>query len=334
MDMNPEKTLRRMIYGYQLSMTIGVFARLRLADIIQDGAMSVDEIASRSNTDRNALERLLLYLVDFDILSNNVDKYSLNEVSQFLTSNHPESYQRIAALPTYNWHWRAWGELLHGVIAGVTPFEKANDEPFFEYLAKHPEDAEYFNQLMGSHGEVENAIAIALNISGNSTVIDVGGGRGLLVAELLKRNSDLKGVVCDLESTRALALQTFEQEGLETRATFHVGNFFDSVPRGDYLVLKWILHDWNDNKAVEILKKCREAIAPQGRIFLVEYVNPENRSNPTNRTLDITMFVSTGGKERSLDEFEKLLSKSGFVLASSRAVDSKLPFSIIEGVPV
>lgn len=314
-------------------MALGVFAYLGIADILSASGHTAAQIAERVECDTDALRRLLLFLAEYEVLRWEApDKFTANEATALLRTDHPDSFRDIASLPTREWHWNAWGDLLTGVKTGETPFQIANGAPFFEYLSARPEDSGFFNRLMGGAEESEIAIASVLDVRDISTVVDVGGGRGVLLSHLLKRHPKLTGVLSDLAQACTEAETRFSQDQLTDRVRCEAGSFFDAVPSGDLLILKWILHDWNDHCASRILKNCRDALAPQGKLVVLEYLTDGAAGVGAARSLDLQMFVSTGGRERSTAEFSQLLEAAGFRVTAVAPVPCRLPIFKIEAV--
>ena len=229
--------------------------------------------------------------------------------------------------------WDAWEELLHGVKTGEIPFPKAHGVPPFEYLEKHPEDLEVFGESMTSLSRTENpTIAAAYEFSGVRRLVDVGGGHGSLLATILKANRKLKGVLFDQPSVLARAQkdQHVTAKGIAERCTLESGSFFEAVPKGgDAYIMKYILHDWNDEDCLKILANCRAAMNEKGRVLVVDNVIPPGNDPGWGKLLDIQMLI-IGGRERTKKEFAAMFAAAGLKLI--RVVPTKCPLSIVEGI--
>jgi len=231
-------------------------------------------------------------------------------------------------------HWRAWGEVLYSVRTGQPAFDHVFGMHQFEYFAEHPDAGRLFNEGMTSRSGQENdAIISAYDFSGLGTVVDVGGGLGTLLATVLQATAKTRGVLFDLPHVIASARTTVVQAGQPARCEFSQGDFLDAVPSGgDAYILKKVIHDWDDDRAVSILRNCRRAIHSAGRLLLIEPIIPSGNGPSFNKLLDLLMLVWTpGGKERTEAEHRTLLASAGFKLA--RIIPTSSPVSIIEAVP-
>jgi hypothetical protein len=232
-----------------------------------------------------------------------------------------------------NWGWDAWKELLHGAKNGEVPFIKAHGIPLFEYFEQHTEDLQVFGESMTSISVTENpAIAAAYKFSGIRTLVDIGGGHGSLLATILKANSKLKGMLYDQPSViaRAEKDQHVTAKGIAERCKLESGNFFEAVPKGgDAYIMKYILHDWNDEKCVKILSNCRASMNEKGKVLVVDNVIAPGNDPSWGKLLDIQMLI-IGGRERTKKEFAAMFAAAGLKL--TRVVPTKGPLSIVEGV--
>jgi 16S rRNA G1207 methylase RsmC len=171
------------------------------------------------------------------------------------------------------------------------------------------------------------------DFSNFGTVVDVGGGHGGLITSILKNNPKVKGVLFDAPEVIEGARPKLEAAGLAERCETVAGDFFKSVPAGgDAYVMKWIIHDWDDEKSITILRNCRSRMRANGRLVLVDCVVPESDEPHFSKFIDLNMLVMTGGKERTAKEFEQLLSAAGFKLL--RIIPTELPTSIVEAQPL
>ena len=229
--------------------------------------------------------------------------------------------------------WDGWEELLHGVQTGEVPFLKAHGMPPFEYLEKHPEHLEVFGESMTDLSRIENpAIAAAYKFSAVRTLVDVGGGHGSLLGTILKANPKLKGVLFDQPSVIARARQDqyVTARGIAERCRLEAGSFFEAVPKGgDAYIMKYIIHDWNDEQSMKILANCRAAMNEKGRVLVVDAVIPPGNDPGWGKLLDINMLI-IGGRERTKPEFAAMFAKAGLKL--TRVIATKCPLGIVEAV--
>lgn len=229
--------------------------------------------------------------------------------------------------------WDAWEELLHGVKTHEIPFVKAHGIMPFEYLERHPEDLAVFGESMTSLSATDNpAIVSAYTFAKMGTLVDIGGGHGSLLAAILRANPNLHGVLFDQPSVIARAQQDqhVTAAGVSERVTLRSGNFFEEVPSGgDAYIMKYILHDWNDEQCVNILRNCRAAMNEKGRVLVVDNVIPPGNDPSWGKLLDIQMLI-IGGRERTKKEFADMFLEAGLKMA--RVIPTSCALSIVEGI--
>jgi hypothetical protein len=231
-------------------------------------------------------------------------------------------------------HWEHWGQLLYAVQTGKTAAEKLRGAPFFDYLETDPELAKVFNDAMtGVSGLAIETLMPAYDFSDRRLIVDVGGGHGALLAAVLAQAQDASGVLFDLPSVVADAGPLLEAAGVSSRCTVTGGSFFDSVPEGgDAYLLKTIIHDWDEDSAIAILRSVRSAIVDGGKLLLIELVLPEGTPLHPGMLIDLEMLVTAGGRERTAAEYAELLARAGF--RQTRVVPTAGPMSVVEAVPV
>ena len=201
----------------------------------------------------------------------------------------------------------------------------------FEFFAANPEESEIFNDAMSAMSAMSApAIVEAYDFSGVETLADIAGGHGLLLSQILKANQGLKGILFDLEHVIAGAGETFQREGVADRVATATGDFFKEVPTADAYIMKHIIHDWDDDRAVQIMKAIHKAMPDNGRMLVVEMVVPEGNEPHPSKVLDLEMLTLPGGVERTEKEFRNLFESAGFKL--SHVIPTRSAFSILEGV--
>jgi hypothetical protein len=228
----------------------------------------------------------------------------------------------------------SWGHLVHSVKTGEPAFPEVYGTTAWEYRATHPEESEIFDAAMTGLSLAEaEAVVRSYDFSGTGALVDVGGGKGTLLAAILAANPALRGILFDQPHVVADAKDLLERAGVADRCEVVAGSFFEAVPEGaDAYLLKSIIHDWDDAAAIEILCKCRAAMADTARLLLVERgIRPANESDPA-KFIDLMMLVMLGGRERTAEEYERLYTEAGFKLTNIIHTGSLL--DIIEGVPV
>jgi len=306
-------------------------ATLGIADLVAEAPKTIDELARATHTHAPSLGRLLRALTSLGIFrEEDASRYSQSPLSDVLRADHPQSIRRWAMMLGAGFVWRPSGELTVTIRTGQPAFEHVYDAPFFEYLASHPHDAAVFNAAMSSLPAYISAIVNAYDFSTFERIVDVGGGHGALLIGILSKNPRVRGVLYDLRAVVDNAPAPAEQS-VADRLEIVAGNFFDAVPaRADAYLLKGIIHDWNDESAVRILKNCRRAMRPDGRLLIFDTVLTPS-SDPASAIMDVLMMILTGGRERTESEFRSLLDTAGFSLVN---VTPTMGASILESRPI
>ena len=329
----PQAILGEMINGYWVTQTITAAARLGVADHLADGPKSVAALAERVGAHAGSLYRLLRACASIGIFSEDASHaFSQTTLSEALRSGVPGSMRGLAMM-TGLLHMRAWPEILHSVRTGETAFKKVFGSEIFEHLPRDPEAARAFDEAMaGYSASTAAAVAAAYDFSKFATIVDVGGGSGALLGAILGRAPAARGINFDLPHCADRARAHFERLGQSARVEVQGGDFFASVPSGDAYTMKMILHDWDDERSIAILRNVRKAIAPGGTLLVLETVIPPGNTPSSGKLLDINMLVMTGGRERTEAEFASLYRAAGFEL--TRVIPAHPAASVIEGRPV
>jgi hypothetical protein len=305
-----------MIEGYKDTQFVALAARLGIADLLGDGPLTSQELADATGADPDALYRALRVLAVKGILAELPDRrFAITPISDLLRTQHPASRREIAVFDAGPWY-RAYGALAHTVATGENAFRHVHGVSLFEYLADHPDEARMFDRRMTSFSTVEiPQIVEAYDFSAARTVVDVGGGEGRLMAAVLAAYPALRGVIFDLPHVVVGAERALREGGVADRCTLTGGDFFESVTsEADLYLLKWIIHDWEDDEAVKILRSCARAMDPAGKILLAEMVIGAANSGDDGPLLDIHMMVLPGGRERTEAEFAQLFAAAGLRL--------------------
>ena len=331
----PQVVLSQMINGYWVTGSIHAAARLGVADRIGEAPRPVGELAREVNADAEALYRLLRALAGLGIfVEGPARSFGHTPLSQALRDGVPGSMRGLAVM-TGLLHMRAWPEIVHSVRTGQTAFEKVFGKPIFEHIPGDPELGGAFDAAMASYTAATSAaVAAVYDFSRYRKFVDVGGGNGALVAAILPNVPLASGVVFDLPPVAERARALLASRGLAGRCEVVGGDFFEAVPAGgDAYSLKMIVHDWDNERSIAILRNVRRAIRPEGRVLLMEAViDPQSGAGAPGKLLDVNMLVMTGGRERTADEFAALFAASGFAL--ERIVPANPTVSVIEGRPV
>nr|ASA49575.1 O-methyltransferase [Actinoallomurus sp.] len=293
---------------------IRVVATLRVADRLADGPLPVGELAGQVGADQDALLRVLRYLVHFGLFTESAaGTFGLTPLGEGLRDDHPSGRRGWLDLDGVAGRIDlAFTGLLHTVRTGRPAYPEVHGRPFWTDLAQNEHLAASFDALMAGHASWFAQVATAYDWSGTRTVVDVGGGTGELLIALLEEVSHLKGTVVDVPATAKAARDHIAKAGLAERCEVVEGDFFDALPPGaDRYLLSNVLHDWDDENAIAILRRCAEAAGPNGAVLLVEELADEEATGLDIARMDLRMFVLTGGKERSAAEFGTLAAEVG-----------------------
>lgn len=295
-------------------MAVRVAATLRIADHLAGGPRTGAELAELAGVDPDALDRVLLHLAGrgvFDL--DDAGRYRLTPIGAPLASDHPGGMRDMLDIDgPVGRAELAFVQLLHCVRVGDAGYPVQFGNDFWADLAAHPDRCAAFGQRMGADIAVRGPDVVAgYDWGALRCVVDVGGGDGSLLIELLHKFPDLRGVVVDLPDTAAVAARAIAAAGLADRARAVGGSFFDPLPTGgDAYVLSSVLHNWNDGRAVTILRRCAAAAEQQGgRVFVIERIGADGESVGT--TMDLRMLVYYGGRERGVTELAVLAAAAG-----------------------
>ncbi|NKB44241.1 MAG: methyltransferase [Alphaproteobacteria bacterium] len=327
----PQDIMLRLIVGHWLSRLVMVAAELRLADLLKGGPRSVEDLATEANVRAPQLYRALRALASVGVFAETDDKkFETTPLAATLEADAPGSMRVSALLRNSDYQWDAWQELLHGIKTDEVPFVKAHGIPVFEYLEEHPEELDIFHEATTSL--TNPAVAESYDFSNYRSVVDLGGGHGAFLSAILDVNPHLQGTLFDQPSVIAGAKQSpyMTAEGIKDRCNLQSGSFFESIPEGhDIYTLKYIIHDWDDEKAVKILSNCRTAMTDDSRVLVVDSVILPGNDQGHAKLLDIEMLV-VGGRERTEADFSNVFEKAGLMLNS--VIPTKTPLIILEGV--
>lgn len=330
----PYEALFQMVIGKWLSQALGTVVEIGVPDQLAKGARRCSDLAREAGISEDSLYRLLRGLASVGVLAEGAGRrFRLTPMGQLLRSDHPESLAGYARFTAHDSTWRPWGRLGYSVKTGMPAFEQVFGVPIFEYFAKNPEAAAVFDDAMTSISATEaRATVDAYDFKGIETLMDVAGGHGFLLATVLRHHKKMRGVLFDLPNVVAGAAATFTRAGITGRVRMESGDFFKELPSGaDAIIMKHIVHDWDDESATRILQACHRALAPRGRLLIVDPVVPPGNVPHYGKLLDLEMLVLTPrGRERTKSEFARLLTGAGFVL--SRIVATKSPLSVVEAV--
>jgi hypothetical protein len=327
---SPAQVVRQMTTGVWTAQALWAAASLGVADQLASGPKTREELASATGTLPGPLYRVLRALACVGVFAEQPDGRFVNTpASDTLRSDVPRSLRGYVTFAGQPWHVAAYGELLHSLRTGRPAVERVIGKPIWEFFASDPEQARIFNEGMtGIIAETVGAVSESYDFKGVQTLVDIGGGHGLLLGTLLAAHPNLRGVLFDQPSVVGGAAATFARLGVASRVTAVGGDFFAEVPRGDAYILSHIIHDWDDEKSIAILRTIHRCAAPKARVLLVEAVIPPGNEFSFGKLLDLEMLALPGGIERTEAEYRGLLEAAGFPLA--RVLETNSSTHVVE----
>jgi hypothetical protein len=311
---------------------IHIVARLGIADLLKDGPKDISALAAATSANEDRLYRVLRALASVGVFTEiGARRFALTPAAETLRG----SIRPMAIWIGDPLHFRVYREMMHTVKTGTPTFDHVMGKPVFEYFPTDPAESEIFNSAMTCFSEmVTPAVLEAYDFSGIGTLMDVAGGHGALMRTILAKYPSMRGIVIDLEHVVEGAKQMPENHAMANRCEFLCADFFAAVPaNADAIIMKHIIHDWDDAEAVTILRNCRKALAGKlgAKVLLVESVITPDNAPQLGKFIDLEMMAFPGGRERTEDEFRRLFAAAGLKLA--RIVPTNAPLWVVEGVP-
>ena len=328
--------LRIMLESLALHQSVFAVAELGIADLLVSGPQSTADLAKKLKVDEGSLYRILRLLASQGIFTETAARMFANtDLSNFLRSDVPGSLRSMGRFRGTDFVYQSFGEILHSIRTGEPGRAKVLGMDGWEYLERNPGTARIFDDAMTDISAIAApTIAGAYDFSKWETLMDVGGGNGVLLAAILRAHRSLRGVLADQQHVLKRARERgFLSGTLEKRSTMQPCDLFRDIPKGcrAYL-MKSVIHDWNDEDAHKIFTQCRRAVPKNGALLLVEFNLPEDNSPSRSKFVDVTMMVLTGGRERTVPEFSSLLASAGFRL--NEVVKTPSEFNVMEALPV
>lgn len=307
----PSVTLTQMMDGAVIAQLVQLVAEFGVADLV-DGTRNAADIAATTGTDPDVLYRVLRTLAGVGVFTEGPGRtFDLTPLAAPLRSDTVDSVRGLATVRGSREHWIALGELRHSLRTGQSSFTHVHGQDWWSYLDENNEQAALFSKAMGDNAQqVHEAVADAYNFPDTRVLVDIGGGRGNLVATLLRRHPQMHAIVFDRPYAIADSAEVLAE--VTDRAKTVPGDFFESVPTGgDTYLLSRILHDWDDERAVRILRNVAQVLPENGRVVVADAVVPEGDVPHPAKFMDITMLAMHEGKERSEAEFAALFASAG-----------------------
>jgi hypothetical protein len=328
---DPAQLVFQLGTGYIASSALQVAAKLTIADRLAQGPRTAASLAADTGVQEDALYRVLRVLASLGVFEETAPRmFALTPAAALLRTDQRGSLHPMVLWLTDPFHFQTYAETMHSVKTGQPAADKVAGKPVFEHLAGDRELSAIFNDAMTAFSsQVAPAALKAYDFSGIDVLVDVAGGHGEILMSILKANPNVRGILFDLDHVLAGAKPRIAAAGLTHRCETATGDFFKAVPAGDAYVMKHIIHDWDDARAVTILKNIRAAMTkPDGRVILLETVIQPGNQPDLGKFMDLEMLLMPGGRERTAEEFGALFSRAGFAL--SRVVPTESPLCVIE----
>jgi hypothetical protein len=319
-------TLLQMITGYWVTQVVRAAADLSVMDHVADGAATAGEVAARESSNPRTTYRLMRACASLGLLSHEGQhRFAVTPLGTLLRGGVPFSMRDLALVMGAHGHWQSWGLLPEAVRAGTPQFETALGMTTWDYFDKNPAEWALFASAMSELTQLLVAdVLAAVDVTGVSVAVDVGGANGALVQAFMRANPGLRGIVLDRPNVVPGAVLAAEKAGLADRFTGHPGDFFQEVPAADLYLLKLILHDWDDESCRTLLRNCRAAARPGARMVVVETVIGELGTPDPGPLADMDMLAVPGGEERDIAEYDMLFAASGWQRVAVHATRSPL----------
>jgi SAM-dependent methyltransferase len=332
----PVVVINHLVLNVIVSRCLYAAAELKIADLLRDGPRDVDELAQATGAHPDALYRILRALAAVGFFAETTERrFKSTRLADCLRTDAPGSMYPSARYAGADWLFESWSGMMTIARTGKTFHESVHGTSFFEWYDRDAERRRVFDEAMTSMSAVAiPTIVAAYDFASLGSVVDVGGGEGGLLAAILRAAPNARGTLFDLPPVIARAQQAgpLSRDDVAPRAAMVAGDFFAEVPAGhDAYVLKWILHDWSDADAARILQTVRRAVRPGGRLLVVEMLVGAKNQFSVAKFTDIGMMTLTGGRERTEQEFRRLLAGSGFALR--RNWPTAAGYSVLEAVP-
>ncbi|MFC0112510.1 methyltransferase [Kibdelosporangium aridum] len=307
-----------MVTGHWRTQIVRAMADLRVADHLTAGAITSAEVAVRESSDPQATYRLMRAAASLGLLEERSEReFTLTELGALLRPDVPGSVRNMALVQGGPGHWLPWGELPRAVRSGTTalhvPLGLQEGQTLFDYYAVHPAESAQFAEWMSdtTTGIIEDVVA-SVDLRDAATALDVGGANGALVQAMVLHHPQLHGAVLELPNVVPGAVAALEAADLSGRIDAMPGDFFTSVPPADLYLLKFILHDWNNDECITILRNCRASAPAGARVVVVDAIVDASDESGFAARFDINMLCVSRGQERSQDEFDAIYAASGW----------------------
>jgi O-methyltransferase len=329
---DPAQHVLQLATGYVVSTALQLAVQVGLADHLADGPRTIKELAAATGTNEDALYRVLRLLASVGIFDEvELKRFALTPGAEILRKDAPRSMHDVILFIADPLHLRVYGDAIESLRTGKPAVETTLGMPVFEYIKQHPDYSAVFNNAMTTFSAaIVPAVLEAYDFSDIDLLVDVAGGHGQVLTSILRKYPKMRGILMDLDHVIAGAQPNIDAAGVAARCQTVAGDFFQAVPPGgDAYVMKHIIHDWDDDRAAQILRSIYTALGSKaGKVILLEGVLAPGNEPSFGKLMDLEMLLLPGGRERSAEEFRALFDRAGFELV--RIVATKSPVCVIE----
>lgn len=315
--------------SYWKSQTIYAAIKLNILEELAKKPYNIRSLARKLNLNLNALKRLIKGLQILGLVINEDEQFSLSSDGKLFTEHHPSSL-KFASLIWGDEHFNSWHDLPKTIQTGQAAFEQIYGRNFFQWLNDHPLKLDIYHKAISIYAQQDYAkIPMIYDFSCQRKILDLGGGIGILLANILTNYPHLKGILLEQNLVIQAASEFLENKGVLSRCTLISRSFFEKIPvKCDAIIMSRILHDWNDKNCLRILQNCYNALEDNGNVYIIEIIHPDNIIVDKGVFLNLNMLVITGGKERTKNEFQELLDRANFILKDIKPINSFLSLII------
>lgn len=336
-NLSPQMTLIELAEGYRISKALEAVAELGIADLLKESPKTSVELALATSTHAPSLYRLLRAMASSGIFrEDNQGRFENTPLSEVLCADAPHSVKDSVRFIPNDGSMLAWMRLIDVLKTGKSSYKDANGFAAWEYLQEHPEQAKLFNKTMTFFSsELAPVILDNYDFSAFKSIVDLGGGEGLLLASILNAYPHLHGVLFDMPSVVEQAKSHLHQKlGLSNRCEIISGSILEEIPSGyDAYIMKNVLHDWNDEDTCQIFQRCRKALPDHGKLIIFDAVMLSGNEPQKTKWLDLQMLIAFGSQERTAEEFKELLSRANFKMTKATPLPTPIGMGIIEATP-
>jgi hypothetical protein len=328
----PNEVLLQYATGFMVSSALYTITQAGIADLLEVGPRPVKELAKATGSNEDALYRMLRALASIGIFSETSPQtFGLTSIAELLVRSKPGSMRDMVLWMGDSLHHKCFAEMPHALKNGQTVIEKATGFACFDYFEQDKATGEVFNAAMTTFSQMLVPVVLEsydFSLFGNGTLVDIAGGHGYLLTEILKKYPTLHGILFDLEHVVVGGKSRIESAGIAHRCKLASGDFFVDVPAGDAYIMKNIIHDWDDERSLKILQAIRKSASAKAKVILVETVLAPGNDPHFGKWLDLEMLLLPGGRERTEQEFANLFERAGF--RQTRVIRTKSPVCVIE----